>query len=358
MNLAVFLPNWVGDVVMATPALRALRRHFAGARLVGVCRPYVASVLEGAPWFDALEFLDRAGPWRWRWPAVAWRLRGAKLDLAVLLSNTLRSALVAWLAGCRRRIGFNRHGRGPLLTDRLEFARDERGRLRPSPILDDYNRLAQAAGCPAPGRRLELFTTVADERAADGVWDRFRLDERREVICLNPGAAFGASKYWPAESFARLARDLVESRDCKVLVLCGPAERDLAREIAARAARPEVSSLADEPLSLGLSKAVVRHCTLLVTTDSGPRHFAAAFDRPVVTLFGPTHIAWTETYFPRAVHLQKPVPCGPCQKRVCTTDHACMRLLTPVEVLAAAESLLARQGALPLPTAPPDRKAS
>jgi heptosyltransferase-2 len=276
------------------------------------------------------------------------------LDLAVLFSNTFRSALVARLAGCRRRAGFDRHHRGIFLTDRLEFARDPSGRFQPSPILDDYNRLAEAVGCPPPGRRLELFTTPADERAADVVWGKFRLAERRELICFNPGAAFGSSKYWPAESFARLARDLIDRRDCKVLVLCGPAERSLARQIAALTARPDVASLADEPLSLGLTKAAVKRSSLLVTTDSGPRHFAAAFDRPVVTLFGPTHIAWTETYHPRAVHLQKSVPCGPCQKRVCVTDHACMRLLTPDEVFTAAGALLARPDILP----PPDRKAS
>jgi heptosyltransferase-2 len=132
----------------------------------------------------------------------------------------------------------------------------------------------------------------------------------------------------------------------------------MAQEIATLSARPGVHSLAAETLSLGLTKAVVRRSTLLVTTDSGPRHFAAAFDRPVVTLFGPTHIAWTETYFPRAKHLQEAVPCGPCQKRLCTTDHACMQLLTPENVFAAVGELLSRSGTRPLPLAPPDRKAS
>jgi heptosyltransferase-2 len=358
MNIAIFLPNWVGDVAMATPALRALRQHFAGARLVGVCKPYVAAVLDGAPWLDALVFLDRAGSWSMRWPAVAWRLRRERFDLAVLFANTLRTGLVAWLAGCKRRVGFNRHGRGPLLTDRLESIRDARGRFKPTPILDDYNRLATAVGTSPPGRRLELFTTHADEQAAEAIWRKFHLRAEPEVICLNPGAAFGAAKHWPAHSFARLAQNFVDWRDCKVLVLCGPGERDLAREIVKRSSRAAVCSLAEEPLSLGLTKALVRRSTLLVTTDSGPRHFAAAFDRPVVTLFGPTHIAWTDTFFARALNLQKPVPCGPCQQRVCTTDHACMRLVTPEEVFTEASALLARQGSIPLPLAQVDRKAS
>ena len=127
-----------------------------------------------------------------------------------------------------------------------------------------------------------------------------------------------------------------------MLVLCGPAERETARKIVAAAGRPGVASLADFPLSLGLSKACVRRLDLLVTTDSGPRHFAAAFGRPVVTLFGPTHVDWTETYDPRAVHLQKQVPCGPCQLRVCPTDHRCMKDLTVAQVLGAATELLRR----------------
>jgi heptosyltransferase-2 len=130
-----------------------------------------------------------------------------------------------------------------------------------------------------------------------------------------------------------------------VLVLCGPGERELAREIVRLTGSAQAHALADLAvdgvrLSLGLTKACVRRCDLLVTTDSGPRHFAAAFDRPVVTLFGPTHIGWTETYHPRAVHLQKQVECGPCQRRVCPLDHRCMKQLTPAEVLAAAEGLL------------------
>jgi heptosyltransferase-2 len=229
------------------------------------------------------------------------------------------------------------------LTDVLEPVRDTAGRATPSPVIDDYNRIARAAGCAAPGQRMELFTTAADEAAADGVWRRAGFGPGREVVCLNPGAAFGSAKYWPAEYFAELARDLASSRGSGVLVLCGPAEAKLARQIAAAARHRSVVALSADgmpPPALGLSKAAVRRCDLLVTTDSGPRHFAAAFGRPVVTLFGPTFIAWTETYYSRAVHLQKQVDCGPCQRRVCPLDHRCMTRLLPVEVAAAAKQLL------------------
>jgi heptosyltransferase-2 len=343
MKIAVFLPNWVGDAVMATPAVRALRRHFAQARLVGVVRPYVAGILEGAPWLDRLVPLDTRGPLAHRWLAAAVALRHERIDLAVLFPNSFRSALVAWLGGCRRILGYARGGRSWLLTDRLDPVRAPDGSFPPSPVIDAYNLLAQRAGCSAPGHRMQLFTTAVDEARADEVWDQGRFDRFAEVVCLNPGAAFGSAKYWYAESFAHLAQDLCDRRGCGVLVLCGPGERELARQIATLSNRPGVHSLADHAPSLGLTKACVRRADLLITTDSGPRHFAAAFGRPVVSLFGPTHIAWTETYYPAAVHLQKEVDCGPCQLRVCPLDHRCMKLLTPEEVFTAATDLLVRQ---------------
>jgi heptosyltransferase-2 len=357
MKIAIFLPNWVGDAVMATPAVRALRARYPEAHVIGVLRPYVAGALEGSPWFDSLIVLDTNGPWARRWPAVAWRLRRERPDLAVLFPNSFRTALVAWLGGCRRRVGYRRYGRDLLLTDRLAPIRGPGRRLLPSPVINAYNLLARAAGCPGPGHRMQLFTTPADEAAAGAVWEREGLGRFREVVCLNPGGAFGSAKHWPAEHFAALARRLADERGCGVLVLCGPAERESARHVAALACRPAVRTVADHALSLGLTKACVRRAALLVTTDSGPRHFAAAFDRPVVTLFGPTHIAWTETFYPRAVHLQKAVECGPCQRRVCPLDHRCMKLLAPDEVYRAAVELLTREGDRP-GSGPAERKAS
>ena len=120
MNIALFLPNWIGDVVMATPAIRALHDHFQDANFIGVCRPYVSEVLAGSPWLDTIIHLDRRGPWSKRWLGVAWKLRRQGVDLAVLFPNSFRSALVARLAGAKLRIGFDRYLRGGLLTHRLE----------------------------------------------------------------------------------------------------------------------------------------------------------------------------------------------------------------------------------------------
>ena len=338
-TIALFLPNWVGDVVMAAPAIRAVREHHPAARLLAICKPYVAATVDGSPWFDDVILFDKSGPKAHREPGVIRRLRHEHVDAAVLFPNSFRAAAVAALGRCRRRIGFDRYGRGLLLTDALMPVGHK---AKPSPVIDDYNRLVCPLGIGDPGHRMELFTTPPDEAAADRAWAELGLHRYPEVIGLNSSGAFGAAKLWPAEHFAELSRNLIDRRGCGILVVCGPNERATAREIVRLTDRPGIVSLADRPVSLGLTKACVRRLDAFVTTDSGPRHFAAAFDVPVVSLFGPTFIEWTETYYPKGINLQHKVPCGPCQLRVCPLDHACMRDLTQATVLAATEDLLAR----------------
>ena len=340
MNLGVFLPNWIGDVAMATPTLRALRRQWPHARLTGIMRPYVAEVLAGTPWLDEMLFYDpRSGDSdRQGWRFVR-QLRAARLDTAVLLTNSWRTGMLAWLSGAPRRVGYARNGRGWLLTDRLYVPRGMR--KTPAPVLDYYLELAYELGCTTESPRLELATTPIDEAAADVAWQRLRLPAGRQVIAINSGGAFGSAKLWPTEYFVELARRIVRQTDRAVLVLCGPSERDIARQIVQAASDERVVSLADEPVSIGLTKACVRRSRLLVTTDSGPRHFAAAFDVPVITLFGPTHIAWSENHYRRAVHLQHRVDCGPCQQRACPLGHhRCMRDLTVDDVFRTVAATL------------------
>ncbi len=339
-HIAVFLPNWIGDVAMATPLLRALRRRYPHpTRLIGVMRSYVVDVLAGTPWLDEVMTYVPGS-----WPSsvsLVRQLRARSLDVAVLLTNSFRTAAIAYLAGAKTRVGYARGGRGWLLNRRLVAPRVA-GKFVPAPVLDYYLELAYALGCPPESPQLELATSLEDERRADAVWQRFQLPNDRSVVALNNGGAFGAAKLWPTEHFATLARRIATELDKRVLVLCGPSERDLARAVVVAADHPGVTSIADEQLSIGLTKACVRRSRLLVTTDSGPRHFAAAFDVPVITLFGPTHIAWSENHFRRAEHLQLSLACSPCQQRVCPLGHhKCMRELSPDRVFkSVAKALL------------------
>jgi len=344
MKVVVFCPNLVGDTVMATPTLRALREGLPDARLVGVVKPQVAPTLDGTTWLDDLVRFDPRGRDRSCQTLAVWRrLRSERADVAVLLPNSLRSGLLALAAGIPRRLGYDKGGRGILLTDRLPVPRDARGGRLPVPAVEYYLALARRLGVQAGSTRLELASTADDEAAADDAWRQLGLSRDRRVVCLNNGGAFGPAKSWPIGHFAALARRLASEAGVQVLMVCGPSEREAARAVVDQAGHPDVVSLADIAPSLGLTKACVRRSSLMITTDSGPRHFAAAFGVPVITLFGPTYIAWTRCNHPEAVHLFKPVPCGPCQKPVCPLGHhRCMTELTPESVWRVAWRMLSQ----------------
>jgi heptosyltransferase-2 len=281
---------------------------------------------------------------RRQWWNVVRRLQRESFDLAILLTNNILSATVAYIGQVKRRVGYDREFRGWMLTDRLRADWSLRG-YRPVPIVDYYLKLAKHMGATADSPTMELFLLPEDRHAADEVWSQRGLRPDLPVVTLNPGAAFGPAKRWPEDSFAELARQLVDRHRAQVLILCGPAEQEIARKIEAKSERrSHVWALADPSISIGRSKAVVARSDLLVSTDSGPRHFAPAFGVPVVSLFGPTRIEWTETYYPGETKLQKAVPCGPCQRRVCPQGHhQCMRDLTVAEVFQAASDHLQRR---------------
>lgn len=342
MRIGVFLPNWVGDVVMATPALRALR-ELAGddGELVGIMRPYVAEVLAGTTWLDRQILYDKPT----RSFGVASRdvyqaLRAARLDCMLLLTNSLRTAWMAWRSGARERIGYRGDARSWLLTRRVVRPMADDG--GPIATIDGYLHLAQTAGCGPSSRRLELATTADDEARADAVWRELQLPGGEQVIVLNSGGAYGAAKQWPAEYFAALARRIADGGRYSVLVNCGPSEREIARGIAEAAHHPRVVTLAGvEQLPVGLTKACLRRSRLLVTTDSGPRFFGIAFGRPVVTLFGPTDPRRTETRYPAETCLSLGLDCRPCMARTCPlVHHRCMRELSVETVYHAVTNAL------------------
>lgn len=342
MKVGIVLPNWIGDVVMATPTLRSLRRHFGpNAHLIGVMRPYVQRVLEGTDWLDQVILYDRRATNRsHRLWGVARQLRAERLDHLVLLPNSVSSAWLGWLSGARQRWGHASFGRTWMLNQRVPMDRhQEPGRLRST--VDHYLMVAAALGCPPEPKRLELATGAADERVAQEIWDRLGLQQAGRIVLLNTGGAFGPAKDWPHEYWIGLAQRIVDHHVAAVLVLCGPKEREAVRAIAIGARRRNVFSMADEDLSLGVAKACIRRADLMVTTDSGPRHIAAAFSIATVSLFGPIDPAIGYNYHADDVMLYANVPCRPCGKPVCPLGHhACMKELTVDQVYRSVKEKL------------------
>ncbi len=336
-SLLVVLPNWVGDLVLATPVLAALREHFAQSRITLLMRPHLAEVVAGGGWHDEEIFWPATGTPAAGLLRLARRLRGRGCDLALLLTNSLRSALLTWLAGVPRRVGYAREGRSPLLTDRLVPLR-RNGEYVPTPMLPYYAAIAERVGCRVRDHRLRLAITPDQEEAARALKRRYGLEDGQPYAVINPGAAFGAAKCWLPERFAEVCKRLWQELGCRAVLVGAPGEYALLRFIAERAGRGVVCC--DSPgTTLGSLKGLIRDAALLVCNDTGPRHYGAAFGVPTVTIFGPTHQAWTDTGYAGEIRLQVPVDCGPCQLRTCPLDHRCMTGVTVDMVMQAAARL-------------------
>jgi|CXWL01.1.fsa_nt_gi heptosyltransferase-2 len=380
-SILVVLPTWVGDFVMATPALRAIRERFSGAQITLLLEENLQDLARGGPWMNDCVAWPRRGKrtiFSREYRALLRKLHRVRFDCAVLLSNSFRSALLARLIGARRRVGYDRDGRGWLLTDRIAPP-NRRGansgqlrgdipsmattaavqsgtripgrpaRFHPVPLVEYYADLVEAMGCERPGDTLELFTTPdCEESVEEKVQSskfKVQIVERHEenpLVALSPGAKFGASKCWGPQRFAEAADRLIEECAATVVVTCGPGEEPIAQAIAG-AMKHRAHVPADPLLSLGELKSLIRRCDLLIANDAGPRHIAKAFGVPVVTVFGPTHPDWTATNYPRERVVRVDVECGPCQQRVCPLGHhQCMEAVSVDMVVAAARELLSQ----------------
>lgn len=330
---------------MATPTLRALRQHYGpSATITGIQRPYVAEVLAGTNWLsNSIEFNPKAKSMSDRKGTLSLvrELRRRQFETAIILPNSPRPALAAWLAQIPQRIGYSRYFRGPLLTEKLQPPRDGT-KLKPVSALDYYLELADAIGADTSNRHIELRSTAERDSDAIGIWKQLAIRDRR-VVAFNTGGAYGAAKSWPAEHFADLAKRLVAQGDTSVVIVCGPAERESADHIQKLSESPHVHSLSSWPSSIGLTKAIIKQSNLLITTDSGPRFFGTAFSVPTISVFGSTDPRWSQTGHPLELNLNIEVDCGPCAKRVCPLQHhRCMRDLTPEYVFTQAQHVLAK----------------
>lgn len=351
-RIVVFLPNWVGDVVMATPALRALRSA-GDAHLTYFGRRVALDTLDGTTWADEMIVDEsKKAPRVLAYWKTARRLRRGRFDLAVLLPNSFRVAVLARAGGIRRLAGYDRDGRGWLLSDKLSPLRDEKGAFRPLPTIDYYNALIERIGVAVGSRRMELPTTSEGEAKAEALLKEAGADSSRPIVMLNPGASFGPSKMWAPDRYAAVADALIDRQGAQIIINAAPNERAIAAEVAAAMKRKPLLSFADRDNTLAMLKSLVRRCRLLITNDTGVRHFGAAFGIGVVTLFGSTDPVWAQIDYDQERLVRVGVPCSPCQKKHCPQPpgpvfHQCMSAITPEMVLKSAEELLARSGGRP-----------
>ena len=339
-TLIIRCPNWVGDIVMAIPALDCFRDSFPRTKIIGIVKKNAQGILRDGPWFDGFIDCDDkswAGFWR-----ITEQIRDYKADMAVLLSNSVRSALSVWLGGVRNIYGYRRNFRGIFLKGGPEPIRNNY-RIVPMPTTEYYLGICRWLGLNVPEKvQPRLFIGQQILERAESLFQKYGIRENDLVIGLNPGASFGVSKCWPPEHFAELAELCEKELGAKFLLLSGPGEEPIAQAVLKKS-RADIINTYDDKVDLEMLKPLVQRCNLLITNDTGPRHYAVALDIPVVVILGPTNPDYTAANLDRTIVIRKEMDCSPCHKKICPREHQCMTEITAAEVFTAAKKLLKEQ---------------
>lgn len=331
-SIIVRMPNWLGDLVMATPVLIDLRKSFPKAEITAMCQEHVAPLLEHDPAVDELFRFKRSKGMirRMRERNIVSQLKQGHYDLGILLTNSFSSAWRFWQGNVRNTIGYRGDGRSFLLTHPLSFSEKEKSQH----LVITYKELLAPLGIPVS----ETFPRlIVSKEEIDKAWEivkRFDLPPDARLIGINPGAAFGTAKCWLPERFREVAKNLVEADPRHVVLFFGDgSHKELIGNICAGFPKRVINLAAKTTLRELL--ALIKICLVLLTNDSGPMHIADSLEVPLVALFGSTSPVATGPFRQSENVIQKKVPCSPCFKRFCPIDFPCMKKIGVEEVLEA-----------------------
>ena len=328
--------NWVGDAIITTPAIRAVRKNFPEAKISLLAKPWVAPIFYNNPYIDNILIYDAAGKHRGLSgiPSLSKELRKEKFDLAILLQNAFEAALIAVLAGIPNRLGYNTDARSLLLTHCICL----KPALKRVHQIDYYLGILEGASLKSDGRHLTLVVTDEERKHAEKILAKHGITGKDRLIGINPGAVFGSAKRWFPERYAALSVKLQEYSGAKIAIFGGPGEKALGHYISELMGNRCVNFCGKT--SLREAVALIERCQLFITNDSGLMHVAAALDTPQIAIFGSTDHITTSPGSPKSRIVRVPVPCSPCLKPDCPIDHRCMKNITVDMVYDAAVKLL------------------
>jgi len=351
-RIVIRAPNWLGDAVLALPAMTAVRRHFADAHLTVAAVPSVAALFREETEVRPDRVLELPEMTR---AAVA-ALEGGAFDAGLLFPNSFRSAWQFSRAGIGERWGFATSMRGMLLTRKSKRPGPERGRHQ----ADFYRALVRGLDIPCDDAPPVLRASAPSLERATALLRQRNVTAGIKLVGVAPGAAYGQAKQWPPDRVAAVLARLVRDAGVTCVIVGASHDRAAAREIESwlRAHASDTAARVVDLVgrtSLAALVGLTSQCDAFLSNDSGAMHVAAALGRPVVATFGPTDERATG---PIGVHdvLTAPVFCRPCHLRDCPIDHRCMKRITVDRVFAAVGRhlgvIVRDPAALPEPAVP------
>jgi heptosyltransferase-2 len=324
-------PNWVGDAVLAVPAMKTIRTIFPGAEITLLVRPWVSGVFTSARFVDHVWTEAQPAGIR-QWLRLAAEIRNRRFDLAVLFPNSFEAAAMAFAGRVPRRLGYATDGRRLLLTDALRASKEKQH------LADYYRGLARSL---SPGAEQSTETILAaphDREQARRLLSSAGIERSTPFLVINPGAAYGSAKRWFPERFAAVADTLSAERDLAVVIIGSETERSIAEEVRGR--MHQRAAVMNGKTSLETLLGLIAESSLIVTNDSGPMHIGAALGVPTVAIFGATDPVVTGPRGARVRVVREPVDCSPCLLRECPIDHRCMTRVDSDAVCQAAREVM------------------
>ena len=336
-RLLIRSTNWIGDAVMTTPAVRAIRQNFPGARISLLAKPWVAPVFAHSPHVDEIIGFDANGRHKGFYGTIRLGrdLRTYGFDAAIFLQNAIEAALIAFLAGIPNRIGFDTDARRLLLTHPVRCTKA----IKSIHQTGYYLKMLEGAGLVTGSPSLELRVGAQDQHEAEQILSTHGITPGHRVVGLNPSATFGPAKQWLPERYAALGDRLNREHDAVILIFGGPSDRELGQTISRMMTAPAIDL--SGRTSLGEAMALIDRCDGFVTNDSGLMHVAAALNTPLVAIFGSTNWTTTSPYSPTSRIVRVPIECSPCMQPVCPLGHHnCMKWVSVDMVFDAVKGLL------------------
>jgi len=328
--------NWVGDTVLSYPTVQQLKTLFPKSHVAILIPSYLVDLWKTFPYVDEIiPFQKKRGIGSlWEDLNLSQSLNERNFDLAVILPRSFRSAFHIYLARIPLRIGYRNEGRSLFLTHGIRRTQEM---LRVHRVYY-YQKLLEPLGRISDPPSPQIFLREEDRRWADRTLKDLGIPGDKPLIGMNPGATYGLAKCWYPDRFGRLGERLAEKWQAKILLFGKEEERPVVHEILHHLGTGGIDLTGKTGL-LQLA-ALLERCALLVTNDTGTMHVAAAVGTPVVALFGSTPPLVTGPWGEGHMVVRKNVPCSPCWKRVCPTDHRCMELITVDEVEKVVEKQL------------------
>jgi heptosyltransferase II len=325
-------PNWLGDAMMMTPSVTALRQLYPQSHIAVVTKTSLADVWSANPHVSEVIQLPKSRSAKNIYQ-FSQSLREKKFNLGILFTNSISSTLEFAWAKIPKRLGTPNGIRRLLLTHAV--CPDSQTQHTVEQYLELVRYLGDVLQTP------DMLFPISDEskKSAEKLLKGNNIISSDKVIGINPGAAFGTAKRWLPERFIELANELAKGSNTKIVLFGGKDESQDIQKIADNI-KPNAINLAGKT-SLGELGACISRCNLFVTNDSGPMHIASALGVPMVAIFGSTNLKSTGPIGKGKIEIVQNQPeCAPCLLRECPIDHRCMTSIITSDVLQACKSLL------------------